>query len=59
MHENDDNLCQDLYDLLQKDFLDNCKHNYEHGFSGGYDYFCSINGSVMIYFPNYKRSHQS
>lgn len=60
MCENDDNLCQQLYNLLQKEFLDNCEYSYEHSLSGEYDYFGTINdGEVMIYFPNYKQSHQS
>lgn len=58
--ENDDNLCQELYNLLQKEFSDNCKYSYEHSFSGEYEYFGIINnGDVMIYFPNYKQCHQS
>lgn len=60
MCENDDNLCQELYNLLQKEFLDNCKYSYEHSFSGEYEYLGIINdGESMIYFPNYKQSHQS
>lgn len=60
MCEDDDNLCEELYDLLQNEFLDNCRYNYEHSFSGKYDYFGIINeGQLIIYFPNYKQSHQS
>ena len=60
MCENDDNLCQELYDLLQIEFSDNCKYNYEHSFSGEYEYFGIINdGESMIYFPNYKQSQQN
>lgn len=60
MCENDDNLCEELYELLQNEFSDNCRYNYEHSFSGEYDYLGIINeGQLMIYFPNYKQSHQS
>lgn len=60
MCENEDDLCQELYNLLQKEFLDNCEYSYEHSFSGEYEYLGIINnGEAMIYFPNYKPSHQS
>lgn len=60
MCENDDNLCEELYNLLQNEFLDNCEYSYEHSFIGKYDYLGIINdGQLMIYFPNYKQSHQN
>jgi len=60
MHENDENLCEELYNLLQSEFEDKCEYYYEHSFSGKYDYYSVINeGESTIYFPNYKQNHQS
>ncbi len=59
MCENDDNLCEELYNLLQKEFSDNCEYSYEHGLFGEYEYLGIINNEeTTIYFPNYKESHQ-
>lgn len=51
--ENEETLCQDLYNLLQKSFYDNCEFSYIHSFSGEYDYMATINNKVAIIFPNY------
>ena len=59
MCENDDNLCQELYNLLQNEFLNNCTYSYEHDFGGKYEYFGILNDEdLIIYFPSYKPSHQ-
>ena len=59
--ENDNNACQDLYDLLQGEFSGACSYIYGDSFGGGYDYYaCNINGGqIEIDFPNYKPSHLS
>ena len=59
MCNDENNLCQELYDLLQKEFLNN-EYSYEHSFGGEYEYYTIVGGGdVMIYFPSYKQSYQS
>lgn len=57
--ENEDNLCQELYDMIETQLQNDYRCDYEHSFSGDNDYYCDIQSSgSTIYFPNYKQSHQ-
>lgn len=57
MCEHEDNLCIELYELLEKEYK--CSYSFEHSFDGTYDYYGTINKGVEIYFPNLNVAHQS
>lgn len=56
--DNLDNICQELYDLLQSEYSIISSYSYEHAFSGEYDYYVNLGNVVQIYFPNLSEVHQ-
>jgi len=56
--ENEDTLCQDLYDILQNKFSDNCEFSCARTFSGDYEYFANINNKLGFCFPSYNSTCQ-
>ena len=57
--ENEENLCEELYNILQKEFPNVFNFNFEHSFSGEYDYYGYANDDKLeIQFPNFCQAHQ-
>ena len=58
-----DCLCKDFYDLLQKEFPDAFTYNYEHSFSGEYNYHAYYEdgdgNELVLSFPNVSKKNQS
>ena len=54
---NVDNLCNELYELLEREYK--CSFHFEHSFDGSYDYYGTVAKGVDICFPNLNFVHQS
>ena len=52
--DNVDNLCQELYDLLQNDIR---RYAFTHNMLGEYDFYVTLDNSVNIDFPNLNNAH--
>ena len=56
--KNEETLCEDIYNLLEKTYKDKIKYFDENKYNGIYEYYAEINNSFAFKFPNYNSSHQ-
>lgn len=56
--DNVDNLCQELYDLLQNHYSDIISYGFTHNILGEYDLYVTLGNSVNIDFPNLNNAHR-
>ena len=47
----ENNFCQNLYDVLVYEFGEQLCPGYSHSFDGRYEYFMTLADNVWIYFP--------
>lgn len=58
-YNNEDNICEKFYDMLQNEFPNVFQYGYSHDIVGGYDYFgITDDNSLMVHFPNLFKNDQ-
>ena len=60
IHENEDNLCEELYNIIKNKFQDKFYFYFEHSLNGEYEYYGSTNDNTLeIQFPNFNQKHNT
>ena len=57
IYDEEDNLCEKIYDMIQNEFPNVFKDGYSHDFTGEYDFFVTSD-KLLIDFPNTCREDQ-